>query len=345
MLRVGLIGCGRIAEGVHLRALARAPEVAVMALADTDVDRLAAAGRYAPEAARFTAAADLLATGDVQAVVIATPPATHADLAVAAFEAGCHVYLEKPIAPSVAAARRVLDAHQRAGTVAAVGFNYRLHPLVAAARARVAEVAPLAAVRTVFTTAARDLPAWKQRRASGGGALLDLGSHHIDLIRYLTGAEVQAVWAEARDIHEAEGGLASVHLRLTNDAIAQLFVAFGTADEDRVELVGAGGRLHYDRLRSADVHVEAPQFDYRRVAQARRTLRGLGSDLRRTLATPGDASFSRAFAAFASACRGDRPPELATLKDGLESVRVIEAAEAAAASGHVVTLQYEPERR
>lgn len=337
-LRIGLIGCGRIAERVHLDALARTPALRVTALADADADRLEAAARRAPGAARFATADALLAYGDVDAVVIATPPATHAALALAAIEAGRHVYVEKPLATRLADAHRVVDAGRATGVVGAVGFNYRFHPLVEATRARIAEVGPLVAVRTVFATATRPLPPWKRERATGGGVLLDLGSHHVDLVRYLTGEDIAEVWAEVRDAPGAEGVTATVHARLTGGAPVQMLFSSCATDEDRVEVVGEGGRIHYDRLRSAAPTVDAREHAYGRPAQARRTLRALGDGLRRTLAAPGDPSFERAFAAFAAACAGARPPSLATLEDGLQSLAVVTAAEASAASGRTVVL-------
>jgi myo-inositol 2-dehydrogenase / D-chiro-inositol 1-dehydrogenase len=338
MLHVGLIGCGRIAEHVHLEALSRVPGLRVSAVVDADPERLDAVARRVPEAVPMDSAEALLDDPAVGAVVIATPPATHVDLAVQAFQAGKHVYLEKPVAPDLDGAQRVVDAWRTAGTVGAVGFNYRFHPLVGAARARIADLGPLTAIRTVFTTARRTLPPWKRARATGGGILLDLASHHADLVPFLTGEDVTEVWADVRDSEEGEGTTAVVQARLASGVPVQMLFSSQATDEDRVEVLGEQGRVHYDRLRSGRAAVETPSFAYGRGAQVHRVAQALRDGLRKTLASPGDPSFQRAFAAFAGTCAGGDRDALATPDDGLRSLAVVVAAEASALSGRAVTL-------
>ena len=77
-LRVGLIGCGRIAQLVHLNALRAADGVDVVALADPDAERLHEAAQKAPGAVPYASAEDLLAKSDSEAVILCTPPALHA---------------------------------------------------------------------------------------------------------------------------------------------------------------------------------------------------------------------------------------------------------------------------
>lgn len=173
-LRVGLLGCGQIARGVHLRVLGRLPGVRVAALAEPDPAACAAAVALAPGAAPFAdwralVDAGAVDAGAVDAVVVCLPPDLHATAAVAAFAAGLHIYLEKPLAPTLAEGTDVLRAWRAAGTVGAVGFNVRLSPFAEAARAHVAagDIGTPVAARTVFTGAGRDLPAWKRRRATG----------------------------------------------------------------------------------------------------------------------------------------------------------------------------------
>ena len=267
-----MVGCGRIVERVHLDALARASGLRVTALVDPDPARLDAVSRRTPGAARYEALERLVAADTADAVVIATPPSTHTELAIEALKAGLHVYIEKPVAPDTRGARSILEAHRQTDRVAAVGFNYRLHPLVRDARRRLAEVGELRAVRTVFSTAPGADPEWKRRRQTGGGALLDLGSHHVDLVRYLTGEAFEEVWAsiDARD--GAEASTVALHARLTGGATAQMLFALASTDADRVELFGPRGRLHYDRHRSGAVRLEPPEVRYGRPAQLRRVV-------------------------------------------------------------------------
>src|SRR5262245_25838070 len=109
-LKVGLIGCGRISQWVHMGNLARLPNVEIGALAEGDADRREAAAHQVPKAAVFSDYHELLEMRDVDAVIICLPNALHAQAGIAAMERGKHVYLEKPLATSLAEGRRVVEA-------------------------------------------------------------------------------------------------------------------------------------------------------------------------------------------------------------------------------------------
>ncbi|MFD3941977.1 Gfo/Idh/MocA family protein [Streptomyces sp. NPDC058579] len=139
----------------------------------------------------------LVARDDVQLVDVCTPGDSHAEIAVAALEAGKHVLCEKPLANSVAEAEAMVAAAEAAaarGQVAMVGFNYRRVPALAYARRLVAD-GRLGALRHVRVTYLQDWlvdPAfpltWRLERAhAGSGALGDLGAHAVDLAQYLAG--------------------------------------------------------------------------------------------------------------------------------------------------------------
>lgn len=125
-LRIGLVGLGDIAVRAHLPAIAGEPRAALVAVADTDSDRLA----LAPQGIRTTTDADsVFADPEVDAVVIASPPSATAALVRAALEAGKHVLAEKPIALSLAQAAEVRDAPGAAERLQ-IGLTYRHHPAV-----------------------------------------------------------------------------------------------------------------------------------------------------------------------------------------------------------------------
>jgi predicted dehydrogenase len=161
-VRIGLIGCGQLARGVHLPILATLAGARVAALADPDGAQLAAASKIAPGAATFAGARQLLASADVDAVIISTSNAFHAECALAALDAGRHVYIEKPLALSVAQGRAVLDAAAARKLVAVMGFNYRFNPLYRRVReiVRSGTLGQVVAVRSVFTKKSTDVPAW-----------------------------------------------------------------------------------------------------------------------------------------------------------------------------------------
>ena len=142
----------------------------------------------------------LLGRGDLDAVVIGAPSHLHADLATRAAAAGLHAYIEKPVAIDAAGAERVRQAVEAAGTIAVVGFNRRDAPALPArpAPGRARAHRPAASRSRPSSRSPRapaTMPTWKRDRASGGGVLLDLASHHIDQLRWLTGDEVERVSA------------------------------------------------------------------------------------------------------------------------------------------------------
>src|SRR5262249_31559465 len=155
--------------------------VRVIALADIDGTRLSEAGAQAPRATRFSDYTRLLDIAELDAVMVCVPPAVHAELTIAALEAGKHVYLEKPLATTLEDGRRICAAWRRSGRVGMVGFNYRFNRLYRQAQGHVANgrIGPVVAIRSVFATTPDWLPDWKRALSTGGGALLDLASHEI----------------------------------------------------------------------------------------------------------------------------------------------------------------------
>jgi predicted dehydrogenase len=349
-MKVGLIGCGALAQRVHLNLLRRLPGVSLVALAEPDAERRAAAARLAPAARPFASAAELLDSGLVEAVVICSPPAHHAEAAIAAFERGLHVYLEKPIALSLADGRRLVASARAAGCVGMLGYNYRFHALyqALAARVRRGELGEALGAYTVFSHPARALPAWKRQRATGGGALLELGSHHIDLLRFIFQTEVTAVAAELRSM-QTEGDNAWLLLRLANGVTAQAYFSLTAGDAGEVEVWGTRRRLRVDRYRSFSVQAVEPVGLAGRVRGYARTLAGAFSSpqLRHKLIAPArEPSYAAALAQFAAAAAG-RAPAAPDLEDGLRGLAVIEAAERAAVTGQfeiVSALPWEADR-
>jgi len=242
-LRIGVIGCGRIARGIHLPVLARLGGVRIASIAEPDADSRNAAAAIARGATAHVDYRDLLRAGGVDAAVICVPPHLHAPVAIAAFEAGLHVYVEKPLVTSLVESVPVLDAWRRARTIGMIGFNFRFHPQVASIQLRIRDGAigtPLG-VRGVFSILPHELPDWKRTRSTGGGVLLDLVSHHVDLVHHLLGDDVVRVYATSRSLR-GEADHAAVQLELTSGVMVQLFASLGAVDENRLEVLGTSRR-------------------------------------------------------------------------------------------------------
>jgi predicted dehydrogenase len=178
--RLGFAGVGWIGRN-RLDALAVSGLGEVVAIADTDMAAAAElAGRHAATATTFAGLLDL----DLDGLVIATPSALHAEQACAALAAGLAVFCQKPLARNGAETAIVVAAAQRADRLLGVDFSYRHTAAMAAIRELITrgELGEIHAVEAVFHNAyGPDKPWFYQRSAAGGGCLLDLGIHLVDL--------------------------------------------------------------------------------------------------------------------------------------------------------------------
>lgn len=211
----------------HLRA-ARAAGFEVVALVGRDQ------AKASERAARFGvphALTDLdraLALPGVESVAVATPPHTHASIALAAIAAGKHVVCEKPFARDADEARTMLAAAERAGVIHLLGTEFRFAPaqaflarLVGEGRIGVPQHALFELQMPTHVDPAAELPEWWQRRAEGGGWLGAHGSHVVDQIRSTLG-EITGVSASLQRLADRPAMTAddtySAHLRLDNGA-------------------------------------------------------------------------------------------------------------------------------
>ena len=336
---IAVVGCGTIATYQHLPHLARLRSARLVAAADPDpAARARVARRFGIPA--LADAAELVARPEVDALVLASPTHCHAEHALLAIAAGKPFYLEKPLAASAEDGRRVVAASAARGVAGWLGFNYRLQPIHLAARALVADGAlgELIAVRTLFGERLPDGPAagWRARRESGGGVWLDLASHHVDLVRWLTGDEFVTVAAAEVASLRREHDRAAASFVLASGAVAHGLFLYGSGPVDRVELVGRSAILVADRLRGT-LRLERPRrrgYGVRsRRAGSWSALAGLR--LRRWVQPSWEPSFGRAMGAFARAVGGGarHAAPLATLADGAASLAVVLAAERAARDG------------
>ncbi|GGG11769.1 oxidoreductase [Paenibacillus albidus] len=189
MIRIGVIGTGSI-SGLHLNAYRNNPQTSVYAVCDLNEERArAAAAEYGAEKV-YTDYRELLADSGVDAVSICTWNNSHAEISIAALEAGKHVLVEKPLCRTFEEALQVEQAVQKSGKILQVGFVRRydanaqlLHTLV--------EKGEFGEIYYAKATTLRRLGnpgGWfADIERSGGGPLIDIGVHVIDLCWYLMG--------------------------------------------------------------------------------------------------------------------------------------------------------------
>ena len=316
---IGLLGCGGIASYYHLPVLAAHPGARVVAVADPAETARSRAASLVPGIVAELDAHSVLERADVDAVVVCADTPRHAQLARAAAEAGKHLYLEKPLALTLPDACSVIEAVEAAGVSGTIGFNLRFHPLHRRAHSLLEEGAlgQIRAVRAAFHEPARRrrMPAWKRRRATGGGALLDLGSHSVDLLRWHLSTEV-ADAAASLSSRATEHDCARLRVTTVSGVEADLDCRIGVARTDVFEIVGESGTLRIDRYRGT-----------LSLATETKSLKPFGARMRALVTRPRpEPSFRLALGAWVERLLGEERT-LPTLADGFKSLEALLAAE------------------
>jgi predicted dehydrogenase len=321
--RFAIVGCGTSARKIHLPLL-RAAGVDVVAFTSRT--------RASAEAARDEWGSgdvvddwrDAVTRDDVDAVVVATPNALHKDVAVAAATAGKHVLVDKPMALTGVEADAMIAAADAAGVVLMPFQNTRFAaPFVAAQDAVAAgRIGDVTGVRAAFGHAGPQ--AWApratwffERASSGGGCLVDLGVHVLDLVRYVTGNDIDEVTAfvsgQSGDVETD----AQVLLRFTSGAIGSAHASWSSrpGPDHQLTIIGTDGTLHLD-------------------SRTPLTLLTVGGERERV---PLPETTGSPLTELLAAVRGEREPTL-TAADGRAAVAVVEAAYQSARERRVVTV-------
>jgi UDP-N-acetylglucosamine 3-dehydrogenase len=323
--RFAVVGCGTAAVHIHLPLLRAA---------GVDVTTFASRSRSSAEAARAAWSSgtvvdrweDAVTRDDVDAVVITTPNAKHRDVAVAALRAGKHVLVDKPMARTIAEADEMIAAAETNDRVLVPFQNSRFMAPFAAAHDMVARgaIGEITGVRAAFGHGGPQ--AWAPRASwffdkeqAGGGCLIDLGVHVIDLVRFVTRDDIVEVSALLNGHPDGRaGGVehdAQLLVRLARGAIGTIHASWSSrpGPDHQLTLVGTDGTLHLDS-RTPLTHL-ALNGDRERVALP---------------AEPGSPLDE-----FLAAVRGEHAPSV-TSADGRAAVAVVEAAYRAADDGKTV---------
>jgi predicted dehydrogenase len=346
VMKLGVIGCGRIAQVAHFPALEKADGVEVVVVCDQSEDvARAVAARYGI-ASYVTDAAKVFENPQVEAVLIAVPDRFHRELAEAAMRAGKHVLVEKPLASTVDEARQLVALQQETGLTLQVGSNKRFDPGLSFARdyvaaGRLGEVRSFHAWYRIGTirpgveaTLFPRVFADAQVRQVEAGFKADRaryllathGAHIFDTLRYLLGEEVTSVTVAHREFGRDQSW--SILVTLASGSIGSIDVVVDVPGDgaEGIEIFGSEGQLRVDT-----------HFPFFRRA----------SDVWAYNADEGAATvpvfadtdtYERQAEAFARAVRGEAAANNPDARDGLEAVRLIAAVAESASSGAEVRL-------
>ena len=316
---IGLVGLGRHGSRYARHLLEGIPECHLAAVSRRDVG----AGRAFAERHGLLFVPDwrdLVTREEVEAVVVVTPPALNREICLAAVRAGKPLLIEKPLALTVAEAREMVRAAREAGVTLMTAQTLRFTPVLARLRERLADVGSL---EYLVLTMRADRPPHRwlgDPSQAGGGVLLEIGIHLLDLIRFLTGAEAVEAVADLAQRHTSRvEDLALARFRLSSGISCYVEVSRVSGGRVcRVEAVGRAGQLIADVDRSLLTRIE-------------------GRVVAETEAVPDQPTVGTVLEAFAMSLTTGAPVPVSG-EDGLRAVAMADACYRAAREGKPVPI-------
>jgi len=190
-LKIGIVGCGFIANRKHLPMLLLHNDVEVVAFCDIIKERAEASAKQfgTADAKVYENYQDLVARKDIDVVHVCTPNSTHSEISVAALQSGKHVMCEKPMAKTAAEAKAMLDAAKASGKKLTIGYQNRFRTDSQFIK-KLCDQGDLGDIYLgkAFATRRRGVPIWgvfMNKALQGGGPLIDLGTHALDLTLWM----------------------------------------------------------------------------------------------------------------------------------------------------------------
>lgn len=333
-LRVGLIGCGKVAEEHHLPSLQLVSNVKVVALADQNEEKLDHLSRKYNIRRRYNNSNDLLADPEIDAIGVLTPTSSHCEIGVAALNAGRHVFLEKPLALSRIECDRLVEASRDTGKTKMICFNLRWHRLIVEAKRLVTSgvLGEIQVIRSIYTHYREGIgaPDWHRKLHLGGGVTFNESIHHFDLWRFVLDREVVEVHAFHNPSKQYEDETSVVGARLSGGVLGTIVNTFKTSPTSEIEILGSKGRLcinlyQFDGLRFYPYTIYPGSLNYRLkgLFKSIGQLAGFVPTMRRGGSF--NETFVHAWDHFVDSALADRPATC-TFEDGRRAVLITLAA-------------------
>jgi predicted dehydrogenase len=330
-LHVGLVGCGNHG-GALAQAIVRTDALRLVACADPDERAVGRAAALAGDVAAHASLDALLATAAVDAVIIATPHHLLAPLALASIRAGKHTFVEKPLALNEAEAKEIEFAAASADVTCMAGYSFRfsmasyVHDLLAQG-----VVGEIQAISGAIGHGPMDR-GWQASPETGGGPLLYVGCHLIDLLLWFVGDEPVRVFADVRRRSDTgTDATSAIQLGFDTGVVAQLLVTQAAPSFFyELHIVGRAGSI---TLRGRNFL----QFEIEVLSNAVRAYREptiIRPQIRRDNISM---MLVPELEEFAAAVQEQRPPSI-TASDGRRVLRVLDAVAESGRSGQAVAL-------
>jgi predicted dehydrogenase len=288
MIRVAIVGAGAIARA-HADALAASPHFQLVTVIDTDAARASALAEK--HGALSATSINAITNGSVDAAIVSTPPNTHRNVAIALLEAGVHVLCEKPFARDAIAAGKI-------------GSLYRVH--------------------NVFASPVNMTGRWNlDPQSSGGGVIIDNGTHSVDIMRYILGPieSVRAVESSKERAYSSVEDTARIEVLSVGGVFGRIELSWSEQSTGPwfISIQGSRGGI--------DIGWKASRRRFDGASEY--TPFGVGYDK--------VAAFAGQVADFAAAVRGERPTTT-SLDEAVASVDVIDAAYASMQAGRWIAV-------
>jgi predicted dehydrogenase len=349
MFKIGIIGCGKIAQVRHIPEYADAPDVKLAGYYDLNQERASElAQKYGGKA--YTTYQELLADKEIDAVSVCTANASHAEITIAALKAGKHVLCEKPMATTLADCEAMAETAKKTGKFLMIGHNQRLAKAHVKAKELI-DSGLIGDILTFRTTFGHPGPeTWSidpgknvwffDKNKAAMGAMADLGIHKTDLIHFLTGQTIVETTARLSTIdkRDTSGTLIGVDdnatciFRLNGGAIGTMTVSwtyYGAEDNSTV-LYGTKGimRIYDDPNYAIKVYTRAHEtifYDIDKIQTNDKQTKSGVIDL------------------FVDCLVNNRPPEISA-SEVLKSMRVVFASIESSQTGRTILVNQSEER-
>ncbi len=309
--RIAIVGCGRISQ-VHLHTIVNEPTAKLLAVAD--VDKKAAestAEAFGVEA--FLDVRQMLEKSKPDGLIICTPPNTHREIAEYALGAGAHVLCEKPLAHTIAEANAMVQASGQNDRVLMMASKFRYMQDIVRAKNIIESgiLGEIVLFENEFCSRVDMKNRWNAKHeVSGGGVLIDNGSHSVDIVRYLLGPidNVQAIFGKRWQQLEVED-TCRVFVRSGDGTMASIDLSWSIHKENPyfIHVYGTAGTLEIGW--KASRYRQSEKLDWVNFGNGYDKFKAAGAQLTNFIET---------------AMGRGRP--IITAEDALESVRVIQSA-------------------
>ena len=260
-LKVGIVGCGHIAQTAHIPNYLNNPRVDVSALCDRDEVLLKSVGSQFQIKHQFTDYKEMLESNSVDAISVCTPTTTHSRIVIEAARHGVHALCEKPLASTLEEAEEMLKAVSEARIKFTVGFNYRFLPNHIKAKEYLngGKIGKLILTRSEVVTAGPygsefTTSEYKYQTEKRLGVFFDLGSHVTDLLIWIAGEPKEVFATCGTHMNGVRvDDFAFVTIKFESGVVGNIITLWlnlpnyqAIADSRKIELIGSEGKIDAD---------------------------------------------------------------------------------------------------